>query len=290
MTARRPRPSGRLAPARSGCAFPRCRQSHLEKEEAAAGRSPSGPGCGSGRERAQRGQAGPVSAAPCPQRGRREAQGALWPGGGAAFLAGRLRPRRRWAPGAGLAAACRPRAAAAGGPTDGKGRGSCQRVAGPLRWRNLLFLPRLAGALLSLSLSLTLSLPGWKFPLTSREHTDRRTHARTQRGREVGSLAGVGEARIYGGALRPRPGLASGLGSRPSGPLRGAGRGARVRRPGRPCPLQGSGFPAGRSRTPRAGAGRDAPRKRLPGPIVRERRRRGGGGGAADKSHAVQRP
>nr|XP_035149124.1 uncharacterized protein LOC103791934 [Callithrix jacchus] len=185
-----------------------------------------------------------------------------------AFLAERLRPRRRWAPGAGPAAACRPRAAAAGGQTDGKGRGSCQRVAGPLRWRNLLFLPRLAGALLSLSLSLTLSLPGWKFPLTSREHTDRLTHARTQRGREVGSLAGVGEARIYGGALRPRPGLASGLGSRPSGPLRGAGRGARVRRPGRPGTLQGSGFPARRSRTPRAGAGRDAPRKRLLGLMV----------------------
>lgn len=196
----------------------------LEREEAVAGRSPSGPGCGSGRAVARRGRARPVSAAPCPQRGRREAQGARWPGGGAALLAGRLRPRRRWAPGAGPAAACRPRAAAAGGPTDGKGRGSCQRVAGPLRWRNLLFLPRLAGALLSLSLSLTLSLPGWKFPLTSREHTDRRTHARTQRGREVGSLPGVGEARTFGGRAPPaRPGCSVGL------PPLGAASGRRAR-------------------------------------------------------------
>lgn len=163
------------------------------------------------------GRAGPVSPAPCPQRRRREAQDARWPGGGgAAFLAAGLRPGRHWALGAGPAAACRPRtAAAAGGRTDGKGRGSCQRVAGPLRWRNLLFLPRLAGALLSLSLSLTLSLPGWKFPLTSREQTDRRTHARTQRGREVGSPPGVGEARTSGGAKRPGLGLAAQLAPTP---------------------------------------------------------------------------
>lgn len=145
---------------------------------------------GSGRGERARVLAGPGQSAPRHVRsaggGKRRTRG----GRAAAVPPSRprrLRPGLRWALGAGPAAGRRPRAAAAArGPIDGKGRGSCQRVAGPLRWRNLLFLPRLAGALLSLSLSLTLSLPGWKFPLTSREKTDRRTPARTQRGREVG--------------------------------------------------------------------------------------------------------
>lgn len=186
--------------------------------------------------------------------------------------------------GAGPAAGRRPRAAAAAarGPIDGKGRGSCQRVAGPLRWRNLLFLPRLAGALLSLSLSLTLSLPGWKFPLTSRDKTDRRTPALTQRGREVGSPPGVGEARTSGGAVRPRPGLAAQLGSRPSGPLRGARLGARVRQPGRQGALRGSRSRVGAPEAPRTTADRDAPWKRLRGRIVPGSRRRGGGGGGCE--------
>lgn len=41
---------------------------------------------------------------------------------------------------------------------------------------------RRASVLLSRPLSLTLSLPGWKFPLTSREQTDGRTHARARSG------------------------------------------------------------------------------------------------------------
>lgn len=105
----------------------------------------------------------------------------------------------------------------------------------PLGWRNLLFLPRAAGALLSRSRSLTLSLPGWKFPLTSRKQTDRRTHARTPRGREVGSPRGWGKPALVG-APRPRPAWPPSLAPGAAGPPRGAGRGARVRRPGRPGP------------------------------------------------------
>lgn len=241
-----------------------------EQRPAGAGAGPVRVGSGPG-ERA-RGLAEPGQSAPRHVRsaggGKRRARG----GRAAAVPPSRprrLRPGLRWALGAGPAAGRRPRAAAAAaarGRIDGKGRGSCQRVAGPLRWRNLLFLPRLAGALLSLSLSLTLSLPGWKFPLTSREKTDRRTPARTQRGREVGSPPGVGEARASGGAVRPRPGLAAQLGSRPSGPLRDPRLGARVRRPGRPGALRSSRFPAGAPEAPGAGADGDAPLEAPAGP------------------------
>lgn len=205
------------------------------------------------------------------QRGRREARGARWPGrGGAAFPAAAALAWAARGLGEGPAAGRRPRAAALSrGPTDGQGRGSCQRVAGPLRWRNLLFLPRLAGALLCLSVLLTLSLPGWKFPLTSSEKTDRRTHARTPRGREVGSPPGVGEARTSGAAVRPRFGPAALLGSRPSGPLRGGERGARseARTPESPAELL---LPAGAPEAPRAGADRDAPRSATGARLPRE--------------------
>lgn len=242
----------------------------LAREGAATGRAGAGPAAGrvrSGRAGARSRRAGPVSAAPCPQHGRREAQGARWPGrGGAAFPAAAAPAWAARSSGSRAGAGRRPRAAAARGPTDGKGRGSCQRVAGPLRWRNLLFLPRLAGALLSLSLSLTLSLPGWKFPLTSREK-DRRTHALTQRGREVGSQPGVGEARTSGGAVRPRPGLGAQLGSRPRGRL-GAQDWGRARRRGRSVPCGAPG-------ALRAAAVGDAPGKRPWSPSVPGSRRRG---------------
>lgn len=214
------------------------------------------------------------------QRGRREARGARWPGrGGAAFPAAAA--ALAWAArglGEGPAAGRRPRAAALSrGPTDGQGRGSCQRVAGPLRWRNLLFLPRLAGALLCLSVLLTLSLPGWKFPLTSSEKTDRGTHARTPRGREVGSPPGVGEARTSGAAVRPRFGPAAQLRSRPSGLLRGGERGARseARTPESPAEFL---LPGRRSRSPEGWSGLGRPLKRHWGPIAPGSRRRGGCG------------
>lgn len=80
---------------------------------------------------------------------------------------------------------------------------------------------RRASVLLSRPLSFTLSLPGWKFPLTSREQTDGRTHARAQRGREVGSPPpGVGEARApRPGAPSPEPrGCRDAPGRHPNGP------------------------------------------------------------------------
>lgn len=190
------------------------------KGEAAVGRSRSGSGCGVGRLGS--GPAGRRAVSPG-QSAPRHVRSA---GGGNAGR-GVAGPRRRRLPGrgcsglgcAGLLGSGRRLGAGRGrrrrrrGPTDGKGRGSCQRVAGPLRWRNLLFLPRLAGALLSLSLSLTLSLPGWKFPLTSRE--DRRTHARKARGREVGSPPGVGKARTPVGPRDPGPAPPAGSASAP---------------------------------------------------------------------------
>lgn len=171
------------------CARPRCACGLPLRAGAGLGAA-GGASWAAGRGRRFRGagarssRAGPVSAAPCRSAGggKRGARG------GRAAAAPPSRPRRLWpglrrALGARSAAARRPRAAVTRGPTDGKGRGSCQRVARPLRWRNLLFLPRLAGALLCLSLLLTLSLPGWKFPLTSRKKTDGHTRARRGGGR-----------------------------------------------------------------------------------------------------------
>nr|XP_021532082.1 uncharacterized protein LOC110569435 [Aotus nancymaae] len=164
---------------------------------------------------------------------------------------------------------------------EGQGKLSARRRAAPVAKPPL---PAPARWCTSLSFSVAHSLTSWLEIPTDVERAHRQTDTRAHAAGAGGGVAGGGggSPRLWG---RPaaRPGLASGLGSRPSGPLRGAGRGARLRRPGRPGPLQGSGFPAGRSRTLRAGAGRDAPGKRLPGPMVRERRRRGGGGRAADR-------
>ena len=253
------------------------------KEEVVVGRCRSGSGrwagrLGSGRagrRAGTRGLAGPVSAAPCPQRGRRERRAR----GCGASASPPSRPRRlwpglRWALGAGPAAGRRPRAAARG-PTDGKGRGSCQRVSGPLWWRNLLFLPRLAGALLSLSLYLTLSLPGWKFPLTSREdrQTDTGAHAAGAGG---GVAAGGGGSPRSWGTVRPPPGLAGGLRASPSGPLRGAREGRACKAGAPECPW-GSPSPVGTPEVPKAAADRDAPGKRLWPSRPGKEQRRGGG-------------
>lgn len=263
---------GLAAPAGSPSGAARAWGPRKEAAAAAAGRGRSGSECGAdglrtGGRAVSPGRAGQRRA--MSQRGRREARGARWPGrGGAAFPAAAALAWAARGLGEGPAAGRRPRAAATGGPTGGQGRGSCQRVAGPLRWRNLLFLPRLAGALLCLSVLLTLSLPGWKFPLTSSEKTDRRTHARTPRGREVGRHRGWGKPALVGLPCAPGSAPPPSSAPAPRGRL-GEENAARGRRPGRRSPLQSS-----RSRSPEAAADGDAPRSasgaRLP---------RGAGGG-----------
>lgn len=141
------------------------------------------------------------------QRGRREARGARWPGrGGAAFPAAAA---LAWAArgagcGARSGAGREPRAAAARGARPGRAGEAVSAPPGAPVAKPPLPAPA-RGALLCLSLLLTLSLPGWKFPLTSREQTDGRTHARTPRGREVGSPPGVGKARASGAPCAPGP-------------------------------------------------------------------------------------
>lgn len=112
-----------------------------------------------------------LSGAPWLRRGRRSAGRA---GRGGALSSG----LRCWS-----RPASRPRAAAAA--AAGRGRAGHGKPSARSRAARVAKPPlpaRLASVLLSRPLSLTLSLPGWKFPLTSREQTDGRTHARAHSG------------------------------------------------------------------------------------------------------------
>lgn len=145
-----------------------------------------------------------LSGAPWLRRGRRSAGRAGRAGALSSGLGCWSRP------------ASRPRAAAGGRGRAGHGKPSARSPAALVAKPPLP--ARLASVLLSRPHSLTLSLPGWKFPLTSREQTDGRTHARAQRGREVGSPPGVGEARApRPGAPNPKPRDAPGRRPQPKG-------------------------------------------------------------------------
>lgn len=209
----------------------------------------AGPGAGGS------GRAGARSPGPGGQRramarrGRRAARGARRPGRGGSGLGGAGLPAR----GAGRG----PRAAAAAARPDGRaghGKLSARRRAAPVA-KPPLPAPARGCTSLSCCLAHSLSLPGWKFPLTSREQTDRRTHARAPRGREVGSPPEVGEARSSGAAVRPpaRPRRRRARRPPPRGrvgadrPAAGVPRGAPRSRAGAPAaPRPGGGRPRGR--------------------------------------------
>lgn len=236
---------------------------------------------GSARVRAgrrARGLAGPVSAAPWPQRGRRERRAR---GCGAAASPPsrprRLRPGLRCALGAGPATGRRPRAAAAARPDrrEGQGKLSARRRAAPVAKPPL---PAPARGCTSLSFSLAHSLTSWLEIPTDVEREDRQKDTRAQgAGAGGGVAAGGGESPHSCGAVRPRPGPACALGARPLSRCGAQARGARSAG-GTP------GLPAGAPGAPRAEADGDAPCKRLRGRVFPRSGRRGGGGRAAVQS------
>lgn len=227
--------------------------------------------------RQARGLAGPVSAAPCPQRGRRErrARGC----GAAASPPSRprlLRPGLRWALGVGPATGRRPRAAAAAARPDrreGQGKLSARRRAAPVAKPPL---PAPARWCTSLSFSLAHSLTSWLEIPTDVER--RQTDTRAQgAGAGGGVAAGGGESPHSCGAARPRPGPACRLGERPLSRCGAQARGARSagRMPG---------SLAGAPGALRAEADGDASCERLRGRVFLRSGRRGGGGRAAVQS------
>lgn len=216
--------------------------------------------------RQARGLAGPVSAAPCPQRGRRErrARGC----GAAASPPSRprlLRPGLRWALGAGPATGRRPRAAAAAARPDrreGQGKLSARRRAAPVAKPPL---PAPARWCTSLSFSLAHSLTSWlEIPTdVERRQTDGHTRARRGGGR-WGRRRGWGKpALLWGRATPARPRLPARRA--PPEPLWGAGE-------GRALGGQDAGVPRRRSRSPEGRSGRGRLLQAPEGPSLPEKR------------------
>lgn len=245
------------------------------------GRSGAGAGrVGAGRAGARSRRAGPVSAAPCPQRGRREAQDARWPGRGSAAFPAAAAPAwaalgsRSWAGGG---------AQAEGGGErpdrrEGQGKLSARRRAAPVAKPPL---PAPARWCTSLSFSLAHSLTSWLEIPTDVEREDRQTDTRAHAaGAGGGVAAGGGESPHFWGRRAPPalpcrrawlPPLGAAMGRR----TRGARSAART--PGFPAELPQPALPKPQ-RPERTGT---PPWKRLRARIVPGGRRRGGGGCAA---------